>query len=82
MEWRPQNHEEDNSSTDSENTEMRDSTAFRRYSIPDWIIFKYCLGNLTERALLLKEITNNSSDEEVSEFADQVSLYSGCSHHG
>lgn len=85
MEWRPQNHEEedeeDNSSTDSENTEIRDSTAFRRYTIPDSIIFKYCLGNLTERALLLKEITNNSSDEEVSEFVDQVSLYSGCSHH-
>ncbi|CAH8252580.1 unnamed protein product [Arabidopsis lyrata] len=85
MEWRPQNHEEedeeDNSSTDSENTEIRDSTAFRRYTISDSIIFKYCLGNLTERALLLKEITNNSSDEEVSEFVDQVSLYSGCFHH-
>ncbi|VVA91602.1 unnamed protein product [Arabis nemorensis] len=63
------------------NTEVRDSTVLRRYTISDSMIFKYCLGNLTERSLLLKEITNNSSDEEVSEFADQVCLYSGCSHH-
>lgn len=91
MEWRPQNHdeeeedeeeEEDHSSTDSENTEVRGSTGSRKYTISDSTIFRYCLGNLTERSLLLKEITNNSGDEEVSEFADQVSLYSGCSHHG
>ncbi|KAL0723692.1 hypothetical protein Bca4012_038291 [Brassica carinata] len=90
MEWRPQNHdeeeedeeEEDQSSTDSENTEVRGSTGSRKYTISDSTIFRYCLGNLTERSLLLKEITNNSGDEEVSEFADQVSLYSGCSHHG
>ncbi|XP_010531914.1 PREDICTED: uncharacterized protein LOC104808083 [Tarenaya hassleriana] len=81
MEWRPQNNEEENSSTDSDSAEMRDSV-FRRYTISDSTIFRYCLGNLAERSLLLKEITNNSSDEEVSEFADQVSLYSGCSHHG
>ncbi|CAH2037249.1 unnamed protein product [Thlaspi arvense] len=90
MEWRPQNQEEEeedeeeeeeNSSTDSENTEIRDSTVLRRYTVSDSTIFRYCLGNLTERSLLLKEITNNLSDEEVSEFADQVSLYSGCSHH-
>ncbi|CAN8292962.1 unnamed protein product [Cochlearia groenlandica] len=82
MEWRPQNRgEEDNSSTDSENTEIRDSADFRRYIISDSMIFRYCLGNLTERSLLLKEITNNSSDDEISEFSDQVSLFSGCSHH-
>jgi hypothetical protein len=67
-------HEEDNSSIDSENSEMR-------YTISDSTIFKYCLGNLIDKALLLKEITNNSSDDEVLEFANQVSLYSGCSHH-
>ncbi|CAA7056679.1 unnamed protein product [Microthlaspi erraticum] len=87
MEWSHQNHEEEedeeeeNSSTDTENTEVRDST-FKRYTISDSAIFKYCLGNLTERSLLLKEISNNASDEEISEFSDQVSLYSGCSHHG
>lgn len=73
-------HEEDNSSTDSENSEMRDSV-FMRYTISDSTIFRYCLGNLTERSLLLKDITNNSSDDEVLEFANQVTLYSGCSHH-
>lgn len=67
-------HEEYNSSTDSENSEMR-------YTISDSTIFRYFLGNLTEKSLLLKEITNNSSDDEVLEFANQVSLYSGCSHH-
>uniref|UniRef100_A0A1J3HLT3 Signal transducer and activator of transcription A n=2 Tax=Noccaea caerulescens TaxID=107243 RepID=A0A1J3HLT3_NOCCA len=87
MEWSHQNQEEEedeeeeNSSTDTEKTEIRDST-FKRYTISDSAIFRYCLGNLTERSLLLKEITNNASDEEISEFADQVSLYSGCSHHG
>lgn len=89
MEWGPQNQdeeeeeeEEDQSSTDSDNTEVRGSTGSRRYTISDSTIFKYCLGNLTERSLIMKEITNNAGDEEVSEFADQVSLYSGCSHHG
>ncbi|XP_020890440.1 uncharacterized protein LOC9325260 [Arabidopsis lyrata subsp. lyrata] len=67
-------HEEDNSSTDSENSEMR-------YTISDSTIFRYCLGNIIDKSLLLKEITNNSSDDEVLEFANQVSLYSGCSHH-
>uniref|UniRef100_M4E9H0 SH2 domain-containing protein n=2 Tax=Brassica campestris TaxID=3711 RepID=M4E9H0_BRACM len=89
MAWGPQNQdeeeeeeEEDQSSTDSDNTEVRGSTGSRRYTISDSTIFKYCLGNLTERSLIMKEITNNAGDEEVSEFADQVSLYSGCSHHG
>ncbi|EOA33712.1 hypothetical protein CARUB_v10019900mg [Capsella rubella] len=67
-------HEEYNSSTDSENFEMR-------HTISDSTIFRYCLGNLTDKALLLKEITNNSSDDEVLKFSNQVSLYSGCSHH-
>lgn len=67
-------HEEYNSSTDSENSEMR-------HTISDSIIFRYCLGNLTEKSLLLKEITDNSSDDKVLKFANQVSLYSGCSHH-
>ncbi|XP_010417450.1 PREDICTED: uncharacterized protein LOC104703186 [Camelina sativa] len=67
-------HEEYNSPSGSENVEMR-------HTISDSTIFRYCLGNLKDKALLLKEITNNSSDEEVLKFANQVSLYSGCSHH-
>lgn len=73
-------HKEDNTSTDSENAEMRDSD-FMRSTISDSTIFRYCLGNLTERSVLLKDITNNSSPGEVLDFANQISLYSGCNHH-
>ncbi|XP_039158780.1 SH2 domain-containing protein B-like [Eucalyptus grandis] len=34
-----------------------------------------------ERALLLKKFAASASDEEVLELANQVSLYTGCSHH-
>ncbi|KAK4805039.1 hypothetical protein SAY86_004856 [Trapa natans] len=50
-------------------------------SISDLALFKYCLGVSTERTVLLKDITSSASNEEILEFADQVSLYSGCSHH-
>ncbi|XP_031376500.1 SH2 domain-containing protein A-like [Punica granatum] len=50
-------------------------------SISDLAIFNYCLGGSTERTLLLKDITSSASNEEILEFADQVALYSGCSHH-
>ncbi|KAF3563022.1 hypothetical protein DY000_02012445 [Brassica cretica] len=39
-----------------------------------------CLRNLTDRSLILKGSTNHSRDE-VSQFADQVSLYSECTQH-
>ncbi|XP_021895061.1 uncharacterized protein LOC110812561 isoform X1 [Carica papaya] len=86
LEERPNNLEEaENSSSDSESTEVRDP-AFRSMSssrnpISDLAIFKYCLGRLTDRSLLLKEIVTNASDTELFDFADQVSLFSGCSHH-
>lgn len=51
------------------------------YSISDVIIFKYCLGGLTDRALLLKEVATSASEEELFRLANEVSLYSGCSHH-
>ncbi|GAV78685.1 hypothetical protein CFOL_v3_22150 [Cephalotus follicularis] len=83
---RPQNVEEsDNSSSDSENTEGRDSASrsmsSSRNSVSDLSIFSYCLGGLAERSLLLKEIATSASDQQLLEFAQQVSLYSGCSHH-
>ncbi|KAJ8899159.1 hypothetical protein K2173_011946 [Erythroxylum novogranatense] len=53
----------------------------RGYTISDSTIFKYCLGSLTDRALLLKEIATLASEEQLLSFADQVPLYSGCSHH-
>ncbi|KAE8718696.1 SH2 domain protein A, putative isoform 2 [Hibiscus syriacus] len=33
------------------------------------------------KSILLKEIATTISDDEISGFADQVSVYSGCSHH-
>ncbi|EOY13579.1 SH2 domain protein A, putative isoform 1 [Theobroma cacao] len=86
MEARPENFEEvDNSLSDSESTGARDSAlksvSNTAHSVSDLTIFRYCLGGLTDRSLLLKEIATNASDEEISGFANQVSLYSGCSHH-
>ncbi|XWS27421.1 hypothetical protein CRYUN_Cryun26dG0113800 [Craigia yunnanensis] len=85
LEGRPENFEEvDNSQSDSESTEARNSAlksvSSRGHSVSDLTIFRYCLGGLTDRSLLLKEITT-ASNEEISGFANQVSLYSGCSHH-
>lgn len=81
----PENSEEDNSSTDSESVEARNSapkgTSSTRNQISDLTVFKYSLANISERSLLLKEIANSASNEEILDFAHQVSLYSGCSHH-
>ncbi|CAI0440786.1 unnamed protein product [Linum tenue] len=74
-----------NSSSSSESTEEKMSSfntvSRNRYSIPDSMIFRYCLGSLTDCALLLKEVSTAASDEELSRFADEVCLYSGCAHH-
>jgi hypothetical protein len=86
LERRPENLEEtDDSPSDSESTEERNSP-FKsmpsgRSPISDVTIFKYCLSGLMERSFMLKEIAMSASDNELSEFAHQVSLYSGCSHH-
>ncbi|KAF2314457.1 hypothetical protein GH714_026632 [Hevea brasiliensis] len=77
--------EVDNSPSDSESIEERDSDfkvmSSSGYSISDLTIFKYCLGGLTDRALLLKEVAISASEEDLLRFAHEVSLYSGCSHH-
>ncbi|KAI8552373.1 hypothetical protein RHMOL_Rhmol06G0261700 [Rhododendron molle] len=83
----PKNHEEmDNSPSDSESIEARNSnfksTSSNRSPVSDTAIFKYCLGGLNERALLLKEVATAASEKELADFARQVSLYLGCSHHG
>ncbi|KAE8704720.1 SH2 domain protein A, putative isoform 2 [Hibiscus syriacus] len=54
--------------------------SIRGHSVSDVTTFRYCLGGLTDRSLLLKEIAT-VSNEEISGFAEQVSVYSGCSHH-
>ena len=86
LEGRPENFEEvDNAVSDSESTGARDSAlksvSSRGHLVSDLTIFRYCLGGLTDRSLLLKEIATTASNEEISGFANQVSLYSGCSHH-
>lgn len=83
---KPVNHvETDNSSPDSESSEatisISQSMSNNRNPVSDSTVFKYCLGSLTERALLLKEIAMSSSEQELVDFAEQVSLYSGCIHH-
>ncbi|KAJ7981916.1 SH2 domain protein A [Quillaja saponaria] len=86
LEGRPENLEgADDSSSDSDSIGERNSHSMsmssRRNPISDTTIFKYCLAGLSERSLMLKEIGTSSSDQEISELAHQVSLYSGCSHH-
>lgn len=87
MEGRPENLEEvDDSQSDSESTGERNSPSksmsSRTSPMSDMNIFKYSLSGLTERSFMLKEIALSASDAELLEFAHQVSLYSGCSHHG
>ncbi|XP_022137019.1 uncharacterized protein LOC111008576 isoform X2 [Momordica charantia] len=73
------------SPSDSGSTEARHSalnrTATSGNPISDVNIFKYCLAGLSEKSLLLKEIATSVSKEDVMDFADHVSLYSGCLHH-
>lgn len=87
LERRPENHEEtDGSPSDSESIEGRNldfkSMSGNRCPVTDLAIFKYCLGGLNERALLLKEMATAASEKELANFAQHVSLYLGCSHHG
>lgn len=83
---RPENFDEaEDTQSDSESIEAkhsaRKSASNSRNPMSDMTIFKYCLAGLAERSLLLKEIANSSSNEELLDFAHQVSSYSGCSHH-
>uniref|UniRef100_A0A6N2KKE5 SH2 domain-containing protein n=1 Tax=Salix viminalis TaxID=40686 RepID=A0A6N2KKE5_SALVM len=77
--------EADNSSSVSDSIEGRLSnfkiTSSNCYSISDVTIFKYCLGGLIDKALLLMEVATSASEEELFRLANEVSLYSGCSHH-
>ncbi|KAK6157491.1 hypothetical protein DH2020_011739 [Rehmannia glutinosa] len=83
---RPENHygAEYNSSA-SDNSEATNSEPKGMLSvsspISDVIIFKYCLGGSAERCHLLKEIAISASEEQLANFAEQVSLFSGCLHH-
>lgn len=84
MEGRPENFDEaDNSPSDSGSVgDGNSQSKITRNPVSDVSIFKYCLADLTERSLMLKEIAISASDKEILEFASQVSHYSGCSHYG
>uniref|UniRef100_A0A7N0VN92 SH2 domain-containing protein n=1 Tax=Kalanchoe fedtschenkoi TaxID=63787 RepID=A0A7N0VN92_KALFE len=78
-------NETDVSQSDSESTEEESleskgmSGRWKRFTDP--CVFKYCLGGLEERANILKELALSASDQDLKEFAQKVSMYSGCSHH-
>lgn len=72
--------ESDSESIEAKNSAWKSSSNSKN-PISDITIFKYCLAGIAERSLLLKEIANSSSNEELFDFAHQVSLYSECSHH-
>ncbi|XP_017246753.1 SH2 domain-containing protein B isoform X2 [Daucus carota subsp. sativus] len=52
-----------------------------KYPVSDSIVFKYCLDGPSERSLMLREIAMLASEQELLDFAEQVSMYSGCFHH-
>ncbi|XP_072986319.1 SH2 domain-containing protein A-like isoform X1 [Typha latifolia] len=70
----------DSESTDAKNSESRWSGDGTN-PISDAIIFRYCLDGTYERSMLLKQTAASASDEDMANFAEQVGLYSGCSHH-
>lgn len=50
-------------------------------SISDAVIFRYCLDSTYERSKFLRGVAPTVNNEDLVKLADQVSLYSGCSHH-
>ncbi|WOL16681.1 hypothetical protein Cni_G25469 [Canna indica] len=73
----------DSGPSDSESTDLKDSDSgwSRESIVSDVTIFRYCLEGAFERSMLLKELIASASNEDIASFANQVSLYSGCSHH-
>lgn len=68
-----------NTSSDSDSSEATNSC--NGSPISDLTVFKYCLGTLTEKSNLLKELSSSASEKDVMDFAVQVSQFSGCLHH-
>ncbi|CAM8940371.1 unnamed protein product [Rhodiola kirilowii] len=69
------------SNSELEETLERNGMSGSGKKFSDECIFKYCLGGLDERANILKDLALSASDQDIAEFAQQVSLYSACSHH-
>ncbi|KAL1537975.1 SH2 domain-containing protein A-like [Salvia divinorum] len=86
MKRKPEDHcGTENNSCASDNSEATNSDPRSVLSvsspISDLIIFKYCLGGPAEKCHLLKEIAISATEEQLADFAKQVSLFSGCLHH-
>ncbi|TVU31639.1 hypothetical protein EJB05_23334, partial [Eragrostis curvula] len=50
-------------------------------SFSDAVIFRYCLDSTDERSKFLRGAASTVNKDVLVKLADQVSLYSGCSHH-
>nr|GEW47876.1 SH2 domain-containing protein A isoform X1 [Tanacetum cinerariifolium] len=72
-----------NLSTDSDSIEATNTCKSLGNGSPvsDLSVFKYCLGTLNEKYLLLKDLVTSASEKEVMDFAEQVAQFSGCHHH-
>ncbi|XP_057766352.1 SH2 domain-containing protein A isoform X2 [Salvia miltiorrhiza] len=86
MKRKPEDHcGTENNSCASDNSEATNSDPRSMLSvsspISDLIIFKYCLGGPAEKWHLLKEIAISATEEQLTHFEKQVSLFSGCLHH-
>ncbi|XP_047341685.1 SH2 domain-containing protein A-like [Impatiens glandulifera] len=79
---REDNEDMGKSTSDSERNSDLKSMSTGSSSNSDLAIFKYCLGGLNERAVMLKETAMLASERQLMDFAHQVSLYLQCSHHG
>lgn len=47
----------------------------------DAVVFRYCLDSTYDRSKFLKGAAPTVNKDDLVKLADQVSLYSGCSHH-
>ncbi|XP_062201325.1 SH2 domain-containing protein A-like isoform X2 [Phragmites australis] len=50
-------------------------------TVSDAVIFRYCLDSTYERSKFLRGAARTVNKDDLVKVADQVSLYSGCSHH-
>ncbi|XP_021773928.1 uncharacterized protein LOC110737886 isoform X1 [Chenopodium quinoa] len=70
----------DSDSAGARNTESKSFTCNIELT-SDLTIFRYCLGGLSERSVMLKESSLYASEHEMAEMAEKVSFFSGCDHH-
>jgi len=47
----------------------------------DAVVFRYCLDSTYDRSKFLRGAAPTFNKEDLVKLADQISLYSGCSHH-